>query len=402
MPSSRRACLVGHERFTASYYISVAMNITINRDHFADLLNRATRVVGSKVTLPVLSQFLVKAGKALEIVATNLDQSISVVGSARVNKPGAVLLPAKKLLAIVKELPDGDLTLAVGDSHFITTISIAGSLYKIMGMSPSDYPQVAEARPDQKCTFPAAQLRRGLALVAPSMSLDETRFTLRAVLLRISEGSMTMVATDGRRLSCITEKVAGAVEGFETGVLIPAAAVSELVDILAEKPAAVVTADGRRMTVTVDSVPDGGIKPSIASITYTTKLVEGTYPNFENVMPKLGSATVRIKIPREAFLQAIHRAALVNSDSAMCVQLDFDTRQLTITAQDHSLGDAREELAGIAADRSVQARFNPRFIADALNGLSLDEVELRLETEVSPAMFVTDGFRAIVMPVRAT
>jgi DNA polymerase-3 subunit beta len=372
------------------------MKFKTNRDHFANGLAQVLNVVGSKATMPILSNVLIEAEKdQLCLTTTNLDLGIRCKLKADVKETGSITLPVKRLASIVRELPNSDVTVEASPNHQVK-LSSGGSTFRIMGMGREEFPPLPEFGDEKAHTLLQADLAAMLRSVSYAQSQDETRYTLNGVYFNFKEGSLSLVATDGRRLALISKdmEVAAASTG---AIILPAKTVAELTRLLDKGERVKINFNDRRCAFQIATDKDGS--GLIDSVYLYSKVVEGSYPNYQQVIPK--ETHQRIKLERELFLQCVHRAALVCSEKSNSVRIKLTSNLLEITAQSPDFGEAHESMAVGYSGPDLQVGFNPGFIMDPLRALTKDEVFLELKDEVSPGVFKTlDQFLCVIMPMR--
>lgn len=372
------------------------MKFKINRDHFSTGLAQVLNVVGSKATMPILSNVLIEAEKdTLTLTTTNLDLGIRCKIKAEIKEPGAVTLPVKRLTTIVRELPNLDVYVDASPNHQVKLTS-GGSTFRIMGLAKDEYPPLPEFGNERLFTLGQAELTTMLKSVAYAQSTDETRYILNGVYFNFTEGKLALVATDGRRLALVAKELD--VPADATGsIILPAKTVSELQRMLDKGEKLKVSFNDRRAAFQINTDKDGS--GLVDSIYLYSKVVEGNYPNYQQVIPK--ETHQRIKLEREFLLQCIHRAALVCSEKSNSVKLKVSANLLEITAQSPDFGESHESMAIGYSGPEFQVAFNPTFLTDPLKALTQDEIFFELKDEVSPGVFKTlENFICVIMPVR--
>ena len=372
------------------------MKFKINRDHFSNGLSQVLNVVGSKATMPILSNVLIEAEKdTITLTTTNLDLGIRCKIKAEVKEGGAVTLPVKRLATIVRELPNVDVSFDATPNHQVKLAS-GGSNFKIMGLGKEDYPPLPEFGDERTFTLEQAELTTMLKSVAYAQSTDETRYILNGVYFNFAEGKLSLVATDGRRLALVSKEME--VPSDAAGaIILPAKTVSELLRMLDKGEKLKVSFNERRAAFQIGSDKDNS--GLVDSIYLYSKVVEGNYPNYQQVIPK--ETHQRIKLERELLLQCIHRAALVCSEKSNSVKMKLSSNLLEITAQSPDFGEAHESMAIDYSGPELQVAFNPAFVMDPLKALTKDEVFFEVKDEVSPGVFKTlESFICVIMPVR--
>ena len=372
------------------------MKFKINRDHFSNGLAQVLNVVGSKATMPILSNVLIEAEKDhITLTTTNLDLGIRCKIKAEVKEPGAVTLPVKRLATIVRELPNVDVSFDGAPNHQVK-IASGGSNFRIMGIGKEEFPPLPEFGDEKSFTLEQAELTSMLKSVAYAQSTDETRYILNGVYFNFKDGKLSLVATDGRRLALISKELE--VPAASAGsIILPAKTVSELLRMLDKGEKLKISFNDRRAAFQINTDKDSS--GLIDSIYLYSKVVEGNYPNYNQVIPK--ETHQRIKLERELFQQCVHRAALVCNEKSNSVKIKLSSNLLEITAQSPDFGEAHESMAIAYSGPELQVAFNPQFIMDPLRALAKDEVFFELKDEVSPGVFKTlESFICVIMPVR--
>ncbi len=372
------------------------MKFKINRDHFANGLAQVLNVVGSKATMPILSNVLIEAeNNQISLTTTNLDLGIRCRIKAEVKETGAVTLPVKRLASIVRELPNVDVSLDASPNHQVK-LSSGGSTFRIMGIGREDFPPLPEFGDEKAFTLEQTELSAMLRSVAYAQSADETRYILNGVYFNFRDAKLSLVATDGRRLAVISKEME--VPASSAGaIILPAKTVAELSRLLDKGEKVKINFNDRRCAFQIATDKDtSGLTDSIYLY---SKVVEGSYPNYQQVIPK--ETHQRIKLERELLLQCVHRAALVCSEKANSVRIKLTGNLLEITAQSPDFGEAHESMAIGYSGPDLQVAFNPAFLMDPLRALTRDEVFFEIKDEVSPGVFKTvDNFICVIMPVR--
>lgn len=372
------------------------MKFKINRDHFANGLVHVLNVVGSKATMPILSNVLIEAEKdQISLTTTNLDLGIRCRIKAEVKEGGAVTLPVKRLAGIVRELPSVDVTFDASPNHQIKLTS-GGSTFRIMGIGKEEFPPLPEFGEEKAFSLDQAELVAMLKSVAYAQSSDETRYILNGVYFNFKDGKLALVATDGRRLALISKEMEVPAESGGA-IILPARTVAELQRLLEKGERVKISFNERRAAFQIATDKDAS--GMIDNIYLYSKVVEGNYPNYQQVIPK--ETHQRIKLERELFLQCVHRAALVCSEKANSVKIKLSSNLLELTAQSPDFGEAHESMAIGYSGPDLQVAFNPAFLMDPLRALTKDEIFFELKDEVSPGVFKTlENFVCVIMPVR--
>ncbi len=372
------------------------MKFKINRDHFANGLAQVLNVVGSKATMPILSNVLIEAEKdQISLTTTNLDLGIRCKIKAEVKETGSVTLPVKRLAGIVRELPNVDVSFDGSPNHQVKLTS-GGSTFRIMGIGKEEFPPLPEFGEEKAYSLEQGELVTMLKSVAYAQSTDETRYILNGVYFNFKDGKLSLVATDGRRLALIAKEME--VPAASAGaIILPAKTVGELTRLLDKGEKVKINFNERRAAFQIATDKDSS--GLIDHVYLYSKVVEGNYPNYQQVIPK--ETHQRIKLERELFLQCVHRAALVCSEKANSVKIKLSSNLLELSAQSPDFGEAHESMAISYSGPDLQVAFNPAFVMDPLRALSKDEVFFEVKDEVSPGVFKTlENFVCVIMPVR--
>ena len=367
------------------------MNLTIAKEQILNGLQSVQNVVSTRTTLPILSNVLMRAdGERLEFTATDLDVTVSCSVEAKVKKGGASTVPVKKLFGIARELGGSEIDLEVDEKN-ICAVRCGPSFFKIHGLSADEFPPVQNMKDDKKVVLPQATVRGMLRKTSFAMSTDESRYVLNGIFLCLKDHKLTMVATDGRRLALVEEEV-DVSEKSQGEFIIPSKAVGELNRLLQEKGDVEIkfTENHAAFALKDEKAP---------AVQITTKLIEGNYPNYRQVIPS--EAKERVTFMREEFLHALKRAEIMTSEKANSLKLAFGKNNLAITANSPEVGEARESLAINYKGKEMAVAFNPKYVIDPLAALPDDEVYLELIDELSPGVLKIKGpFLYVVMPMR--
>ncbi len=367
------------------------MNLTIAKDQLLAGLQSVQNVVSSRTTLPILSNVHLRAeGNRLELTATDLDVTICSSVEATVKQAGATTLPVKKLFGIAKELASQEIDLEVDDKN-TCSVRAGSSFFKIRGLAPEEFPPLPKFKEDKKVVLPQEKLRSMVKKTAFAISTDESRYVLNGIFVSLKEHKLTMVATDGRRLALVDEDVEVGT-GSQGEFIIPAKAVNELNRLLQDKGEIEIKFSDNQAAFTLKDEKD-------KTILIITKLIEGNYPNYRQVIPP--ETRERVALGREEFMHALRRAEIMTSEKQNSVKLTFGKNSLSITANSPDVGEARETMAINYKGKEMSIAFNPGYVIEPLTALTTDEVYLELIDELSPGVLKINGpFLYVVMPMR--
>ena len=367
------------------------MNLSIAKDQLLAGLQSVQNVVSTRTTLPILSNVLLRAeGSRLEFTATDLDVTISSSVEATVKKPGATTVPVKKLFGIVRELASAEVDLEVDDKH-VSALRSGASFFKIRGLGAEEFPPLPTFKDDKKISLPQEKVKEMLKKTSFAISSDESRYVLNGIFFSLKEHKLTMVATDGRRLALVEEEVDVSANS-QGEFIVPAKAVNELNRLLQDK--------GEVQISFSDNQASFSLKGDTEDRTLViTKLIEGSYPNYRQVIP--AESKERVTLLRDEFMHALRRAEIMTSEKQNSVKLNFTKNNLSITANSPDVGEARESLAINYKGKEMAIAFNPGYVIEPLTALNTDEVYLDLIDELSPGVLRINGpFLYVVMPMR--
>ena len=374
------------------------MKFKINKEHFATGLRQVANVVSSKPPTPILNHVLIKAvdGK-VRLTTTNFDLGIRCSIKAEVESEGEITLPVKKLAAIIASMPKQEVTFESDDGQ---TARLRSGDYsnRFNGLKGEDFPPLPSFVDQHSYELPPQELLNMLRSVSYAQSTDENRYILNSVFFNFSEGKLTLVATDGKRMALIARdmKIDNEDEG---SIILPAKTVSELEKLLGQGKVVKISFNDRQVAFDIEVGDDSAENGLVGSIYLVSKIVEGSYPNYKQVIPK--EAEQRIKIDRELMLETINRIAIMTNDKQNSVKLKMSENRLEVSARSTELGECKEPIEIEYAGPEVQIGFNPDFLLSPLKNISKDEVFFEFKDEMSPGVFKTlDNFMCVVMPLR--
>jgi DNA polymerase-3 subunit beta len=351
-------------------------------------LQQVQNVVSTRTTLPILSNVLLQAKEgAVHLTTTDLDVGVRGSFEANVDKVGATTLPARRLFTIIRELPSSEIAIEV-DGKNAASIRSGQSFFKILGLPEEEFPPLPKFENAKVVTMRQKDLHDGLRKTAYAISTDETRYVLNGVLFSFKENKLTLVATDGRRLAMLDIELEFP-RSHEAEIIVPTKAVTELQRLLKD--------DGEVKI----SVGSGQIAFDLNNTLLVSKLIEGNYPNYKQVIPS--EAKERVTLERETFLNSLRRVSLLASDKSNSIKLNFSKNNIEITANTPEVGEARESLPVAYKGRDFSIAFNPEFLMAPLRNLTEDEVFFDLIDEMSPGVLkIQTPFLYVLMPMRVS
>jgi DNA polymerase-3 subunit beta len=370
----------------AALQLPHSMKFSVAKDKLLEGLQTVQNVVSTRTTLPILSNVLIRADNgALHFTTNDLDVGMSCSVEANIEKPGGTTIPARRLATIVKELPASEVSVEV-DSKNVASIRCGPSFFKMLCLPEDEFPALPKLEKAKAFTLQQKALKDALRKTSYAISTDETRYVLNGILFSFKENKLTLVATDGRRLALV-DLEAEFPRSNEVDVVVPAKCITELQRLLGDE-GEVKLAVGENHV----SFESGGKL-------LVSKLIEGNYPNYRQVIP--AESRERITIERELFLNAVRRVALLSSEKSNSVKLNFTKNNLEITANTPEIGEARESLAISYKTKDFSVAFNPAFLQDPLRNLTDEEIFLEVSDEMSPGVIkIGSPFLYVLMPMR--
>ncbi len=364
------------------------MKVVVGKEDLAGALRKTLSAVNSKNTIPILHNVMLQSDdEGFSVTATDLEICIRAQAEAQVERPGCTTLPARKLSQIVSVLPEGEVTLETDDNQQ-TSISCQRSFFKMLGLNPEEFPREQTEEPTWSLTLPAADFKRTLGKVSYAVSHDESRYVLNGTLLSVRSGTLTTVATDGRRLALVEQNLSeNEVADFD--VILPAKAVSELLKVLEGDEELQIGMTDSQATFTMKN------------LLLTSKLVEGNYPNYRQVIPAAFSNSAIVQ--REDFIEVLNRVSMMISESSTTVNMKLEKGLMTVSAVSSEFGEGNEPIDVSYDGEPINISFNPTFIVDPLRHMEADQAVFQFNDEFSPTSISGDeGFLCVVMPMRSS
>jgi DNA polymerase-3 subunit beta len=365
------------------------MRFRCDREELLSAVQAVSGVVASKGVHPVYESVEIVAGAdSLTLIATDLEIGMKLrVGPGdrvKVERPGTAVVPAQRLAAIVRELPKGEVVFTWNADNRESTIEAGRGRFKLQGQSPEDFPEVPEVSEAGSVNVPIEALREMIRRTHFAAAKERMRFALNGVLVKVDGDMIELVATDGRRLA----REAGACvnpSGAALSAIVPTKGLQQLDRVFASGDQVVQIAVG-----------NNHFCARTARVTLVSRLVEGSFPNYKDVIPN--NCKQKAVISREALIAALRRASLVTSRDAQSVRLQFHPEGLTVSARSPE-GSAEETLAVDFAGAGDVLGYNPEFLLDALNVLKGESVPFEWEGKTAPGKLTEGSYTYVVMPV---
>ncbi len=373
------------------------MRVTIARDELLTALQRVQGVVEKRNTMPSLANVLLEAKpEGLDIMATDLELGMRGLYQAKVGEPGSVTFSARKLYEILKEIKESELELSVSD-HSLVTIRAGRSQFKVVGLPSKDFPPLPAIEREGLIPLPGAGLLELIRKTLFAVGDNDTRYVLNGLLVTIvsSGGKPTirLVGTDGHRLAVAEQELDGGKKSDaaqDIKVIVPKKAALEIRRLLEE----------------------GGDEPMIgftknmlifrkSRLVLTSRLMEGNYPNYQQVIPKESSKFITVN--REEFDGALRRVSVLSRDKTYAVKLTFGQDHIKLFSSHPDMGEATEEVPAAFSGSEFSAGFNARYLLDVLSVMDNETLHFQMEAPLSPCLIKESDnpkFKTVVMPVK--
>ena len=362
------------------------MKIVFDRDTLVNGLQDVQSVVSTRSTLPILSNLLIQAeGDSVLLRATDLDVTVQTRIGATIEREGGITLPAKRLLSLVKELPNQQVELDV-DDKYTASVSCGSSFYKLVGIAEEEYPKLPEFSGEVSHSIDQGVFRDMLRKTIYAASKEEARVALNSCLLNFQDGKLAVVATDGRRLALMEHEMEFP-QSEEIEIVLPFKTADELIKLLDDEGALNIKASQNQAAF------------EFGNLLVLTKLTDQAYPNFRQVIPQ--SPDERVALEREALLNAVRRVSLLTSEQSNDVRMTFGKNRLELVTVTPDVGEAREKLPVKYDRKEITISFNSSYLIDPLKALDGDEVYIEFTDEFSPGLLKADiPFLYVIMPLR--
>jgi DNA polymerase-3 subunit beta len=366
------------------------MKATIERAVLLKSLGHVQSVVERRNTIPILSNVLMEAREdgSLRLMATDLDLQVDESVPANVEQSGATTVSAHTFFDIVRKLPEGsqvELTAAEGKMQVVA----ARSRFNLSTLPRDDFPVIAEGDLPTRFELPAATLREIIEKTRFAISSEETRYYLMGIFIHVVDDQMRAAATDGHRLARVTVPRPDGADGMPD-VIVPRKAVQELYRLLEELEG----------TVEISLSPTK-IRFGLGSAILTSKLIDGTFPDYNRVIPTANDKL--LKLDPKSFSAGVDRVSTIASEKTRAVKMSVDRDKVTLSVTSPENGVATEELPADYGNDGLEIGFNAKYLLDILGEIDGDTVEVHLADAAAPTLLrENDKSNAlyVLMPMR--
>lgn len=371
------------------------MILSLLQENFNSALSNVSRFVSSKAQLPILNNILLSTDNGrLKLSATNLELSINYWIGAKIDQEGSTTIPAKEITEFVSYLPTGKIDLKLSLSNLLTLTSTKTES-SFTTIPSTDFPPFPQINPNNIFEFDLPLLSQAISQIAFSAATDDTRPILTSILCQFASNNLTLVATDGFRLSFKSIKLVNPIQ-LKSGqdivtFLIPAHSLIEVIKLAKNTPKVKIglTTDEHQVVFILDDVE------------LISRLIEGEYPDYKRIVPD--SYTTKIYINRDELSQAIKIASVFARVSANVVKFNIKGSSIDLTANAPQIGQNKVTVDARVEGEPLEIAFNYKFVSDFLNVCKSQEIIIELNESLTPAFFHDQSdpeFTHIIMPVR--
>jgi DNA polymerase-3 subunit beta len=368
------------------------MKFKTDRANLHQASSKLLSIVPPKTTLPILSNMLFELEKnELSLKGTDLDVSLTSTLEVDAQKSGSIAVPAKVFFEIVKELPDFDLEVSTYENRL--EIKCGSGVYKVSGFPAEDFPKLPDVHIARQVKLDGKVLVGMIRKALFAVSKDETRPALNGVFWHTKDDCLNMVSTDGHRLAKISNKKLK-IEGYSKDIIVPPKVLENLVRFLGEEPGEVGVIINESSIVFV-----------MENLVLTSRLLEGPYPNYDQVIPKDNNKTMTVD--RELLNAAVRRVAILSNTLTHQVKFALKPDELELSATNFDLGgEARENLKVQYKNEEMEIGYNSNYIIEILRHVEDDEVGFELNTPTTAAIIKStaavedEDYFFLVMPLR--
>jgi len=373
------------------------MKIKIARDELLTGLQRVQGIVEKRNTMPVLSNILLETKQdGIELVATDLEIGVRGHYKADVQQAGSVSLSARKLYELLKEVAAGEITITTQENNWVQ-IQAGRSQFKIVGIAASEFPALPTIEREGRVAIPGSGLSSLIRKTLFAVGDNDARYILNGLLITLHSSdkkvTMKLVGTDGHRLAVAESDLtqsAGTDLPKEIKAIIPRKAAQEIRRLLEEEEGEPLLGFTKNLVTFQKS-----------GLFLTSRVMEGTYPNYQQVIPK--ESAKKAAIERTALESALRRVAVLSKDKTNAVKVILQNGSITLHTSSPDVGEATEDLPAQYRGESLTTGFNARYLLDALAVMDGDTVNLEISSPLSPCVLKSDGdpgFLCVVMPMK--
>ncbi len=365
------------------------MKIKVDKSGLLKGVQAVGNIITAKNMLPILSNILFETQKnKIKLTTTDLDIGISYMVDAEIVEPGAITIPTKRLTDVIKELPEGTVSITTKKNNVID-IQQENCEFKLMGLPKEEFPKLPEFKEKEEVVLKQDMLKQMLNLTSFAVSHEETRYVLNGLLLELKNekdsGIIRLVGTDGRRLAVAEEKI-DVKPGKDIKIIIPFKTVQELSRNLDNEGDVSVVIGQNQVFFELERT------------VIISRLIEGDFPDYQKVIPS--QSNIKIKLDKDRFILVLRRSNLLTTPEFQAVRFELFKNKLVISKITPDVGEFKEELPVEYGGKELAIGFNPMYLLEMLKNLKEDEVNLELYDAEKPGVVRSSNYIYIVQPMR--
>ncbi len=365
------------------------MDFLIERNRFLDGIQKTLGVVEKKTTLPILNNILIETkSEQIRIVATDREIGLIAYYDAKITTPGKITVPARMLFEMLREIEGDIIAFKVMENQWVN-VTCGKVIYKIPGISAEDFPEVLDVENIKSLRMKCDVLKNIIDKTFFAISTDEMRPNLNGVFLKVIDGDVTVVATDGHRLSLVNIPIEGDYDDNIKGIIIPRKGVSEIRKLVE---------NGDYVDV---HVLDGVCVVRKENITLRVSLIDAEYPDYTRVIPK--EEGVKIQLDKNQILHSLRRMSVMSTERFSGVKIDVYDQRMVLTSTNPDVGEAKDEIDVSYNGDSLEAGYNVRYLIDAMDSIDGNIVSFEIRSGDGPGVIESADsgkYMCIIMPVK--
>lgn len=366
------------------------MKFKIEKEVFLKALGQVQGIIEKKHTIPILANVHISAkDDEITLTATDLEIGVRSNFKSEIFDEGRITVSAKKLFEIIRELPDREIIFTSKENCWIE-IKCEKSIFNLVGLSSDEYPKFPEIKSDNLLNINSSILNEMIDKTIFSISNDETKFNLNGIYLKYENGKLSMISTDGHRLSYSHTDMNDEFSCFDDGVILPKKGIYEFRKIINK--------ENENLKI---GIVDNNFVVIDDNTVLIMRLVDGEFPDYKRVIPE--KSQISSIINNQEFYHALKRISLLSSEKSKGIKITFNTNMAILTSSNPDLGDAREEIDITYSGQELSIGFNSKYIIDILQAIDEEYVEFHMKDNLSPGMIEPEknkNFVSVIMPMR--
>lgn len=370
------------------------MELTITRNALLKGLQRVQGIVERRNTMPILANVLMETtDRGVTLFATDLELGIRATYPATVKSRGSATVSARKLFEIVRELPESEVRLSSDEGHAVK-VECERSRFKVAGLPPGDFPVFPGVGADPALTIGRQAFLDLVRRTAFAVGENDARYVLNGVLCAVERGTIKLVGTDGHRLA-VDERPLSLAKGgpqlADTSAIVPKKALLEMKKLVEDSEEETLVLHVSKTQLTFQQ----------GDLVLLTRLMEGNYPNYHQVIPT--GSDKRVTLDKAAFEGALRRVALLSKERTNAIRFQLEPSRVVVSTSNPDLGEAKEDLVVSYEGEALATGFNARYLLDVLGAVEAPEVIMEFKDALSPCLIrepSQEGFLCVVMPMR--